>query len=244
MTWKTSLLRHTVPKLIGFPPFKYLSPVSNLLKKTGYSFQYLAWFNRENIKALSIETPRPFGHDNRFYLYEYIAKRYDLQSAPMTYLEFGVATGTTIKWWATTNKNPVSSFVGFDTFTGLPEAWAMMPKGGFSTGGKLPDIDDGRVRFVAGMFQQTLLNEIKPVSAFHGRTVIHLDADLYSSTLFVLMALDHLLKPGDILIFDEFAYVSDEFRAFHDYKTATGRKYKPIAAVNCGDVIAFELTED
>lgn len=243
MSWSMTLLRNTVPKVIGFPLFKYLSPVAELLKKTGYACQYLAWFNRDRIKELTLDTPKPFGHDNRFFLYEDVATRYGLQTAPMVYLEFGVATGTTIKWWAAKNQNTDSVFVGFDTFTGLPEAWATMPIGGFSTGGKLPDIEDSRVRFVAGLFQQTLLKELKSIST-QGRTVVHLDADLYSSTIFVLMALDHLLKPGDLLIFDEFGYVADEFRAFHDYKTATSRKFKPIAAVNCGDVIAFELIED
>ena len=108
------------------------------------------------------------------------------------------------------------------TCAGLPEDWGVVAKGTFSTKGRAPEIDDNRCRFEVGLFQDTLPTFLdrKP---FRGKTVIHLDADLYSSTLFVLTSAAPVLKKGDILIFDDFGSIRNpahEFRAFLDFLSA------------------------
>ena len=45
------------------------------------------------------------------------------------YLEFGVFKGETIRLWSQLLKNPNSRLHGFDSFDGLPEAWADLPAG-------------------------------------------------------------------------------------------------------------------
>jgi len=76
---------------------------------------------------------------------------------PITYLEFGVWKGASFKMWLQLNQHAASRFVGFDTFTGLPEDWtARDPKGAFSTSGGAPQIADARGSFVIGLFQETL----------------------------------------------------------------------------------------
>ncbi|MBN1424032.1 hypothetical protein JXA88_05690 [Candidatus Fermentibacteria bacterium] len=62
-----------------------------------------------------------------------------------------------------------------------------------------------------------------------GQVVLHADADLYSSTLYVLTRCNDILRPGSVVIFDEFASVLDEFRALEDYCAAYMRDYEVIA---------------
>jgi O-methyltransferase len=154
----------------------------------------------------------------RLELFRSIVDREELQG-PIDLLEFGVFEGASIRWWAENNRHPESTFVGFDCFEGLPESWQDHPKGDFSVAGNLPDIQDPRCSFVKGLFQDTLSDWICG-RRFTRRAVLHLDADLYSSTLFVLIHLLPKLNKGDILIFDEFSDYMHEFKAFCDATTA------------------------
>src|SRR5208282_1918422 len=75
---------------------------------------------------------------------------------PLDYLEFGVFEGKSLAHWCALNANPQSRFFGFDSFEGLPEQWNGSPTGTYSAHGKLPAIDDPRVQFVVGWFQDSL----------------------------------------------------------------------------------------
>ena len=62
----------------------------------------------------------------------------------------------------------------------------------FSTSGKTPQTNDTRVNFVKGWFQNTFDHAIKLARQLNpnpDEVVIHFDADLYSSTLFLLSKL-------------------------------------------------------
>lgn len=145
------------------------------------------------------------------------------------YLEFGVYKGNTMRWWVENITNPKSRFVGFDTFEGLPEAWGHYEKGGMSVNNQFPDIQDSRVQFVKGLFQDTLLKFAKE-NDLSGKLIIHIDADLYSSTLYVLTVLAPYMKKGDIIIFDEFNVPNHEFRAWSDFVSAYYTKFTPLVA--------------
>ena len=127
---------------------------------------------------------------------------------PVDYLEFGVYQGYTVKYWSTINANPDSRFFGFDSFEGLPEDWSgafvRVPKGTFNTEGMIPQIDDPRVSFNKGWFQDSLPLFLETFDS-RNRLLIHCDADLYTSTLFVLCTLHNRLKPGSLIVFDEFS---------------------------------------
>jgi hypothetical protein len=169
--------------------------------------------------------------DHRFPLYDHLQATV-LKDEPMDYLEFGVYKGESMGYWADIHANASSRFYGFDTFDGLPEAWHYFggahSEATFDAGGVAPVLADSRVTFVKGLFQDTVsefLDKFEPES----RIFLHCDADLYSSTLYVLTQFDRLLVPGSIVLFDEFASVMDEFSALRDYCAAYRREYDVIA---------------
>ena len=149
---------------------------------------------------------------------------------PIDYLEFGVFEGESLKHWASLNTHPASRFVGFDSFEGLPEQWApTAPAGYFGVHGKIPQVDDTRVQFVAGWFQQSLPAFLASYQPRYP-VVIHNDSDLYSSTLYALTALNTVITPGTLIIFDEFSDPVHEYRALQDYASAYMRTFEIVAA--------------
>ena len=95
--------------------------------------------------------------------------------------------------------------------------------------GEVPQINDIRVSFIKGFFTITLPAFLKSFEP-RNRLVIHMDADLYSSTLFVLIHLNKLIVYETIIIFDEFAHIEHEFPAFREYLRVCGKKFKILAA--------------
>jgi Macrocin-O-methyltransferase (TylF) len=164
------------------------------------------------------------------------------------YLEFGVYTGTSLRHWCRLLRNPLSSLHGFDSFEGLPEGWdEARPKGEFArpTGpadGKrcLPRVDDPRVRLHIGWFQQTLPAFELPE---HERLILNLDADLYSSTRFVLDTLQAALKPGTIICFDEFSDRLNELKAFNEFLNETGIPFRCLGGTTNLERVAFERVD-
>lgn len=172
-------------------------------------------------------------YEDRFKLHQFVLEHEQLAQTPIQYMEFGVANAVAMRWWLTHSTHKDSQFFGFDVFTGLPEDFGLLKKGDYDRGGTLPNVNgDARCQFVVGLFQKTLGNFLKNHKQDDRRCVYHLDADLYSSTLFVLTMLADHFKPGDILIFDEFGVPLHEFRAFHDFFDSYYRKYEVLGAVN------------
>lgn len=170
---------------------------------------------------------------DRLRQYQYLVDQHGLDGA-IDFLEFGVFHGDSLRWWLQHNRHPDARFYGFDTFTGLPESWVGLPPGTFSTDGKLPDLNDDRASLEVGLFQQTLEPFLRRVQ-LNRRFVIHLDADLYSATLYVLGQLMSRTKKGDVILFDEIgsAYgVTHEFRALCDIESAYGLRYRVLAGAD------------
>jgi hypothetical protein len=166
---------------------------------------------------------------NREEMYGYL-QRTVLKDAPIDYLEFGVADGSSLRSWCALNQHPGSRFFGFDSFTGLPEDWNPgRPKGMYNRDGIPPDIADPRVRFHVGLFQDSLaafLDSFRPSN----RLVVHNDSDLYSSTLYTLTMMERITAPDAVVIFDEFWDALHEYRALSDFSAAYRRPFKIIAA--------------
>ena len=154
-------------------------------------------------------------------------------------LEFGVAGGTTLAIIA----DAVAAdreVVGFDCFTGLPEAW----RSGFSAGEFAHDPPDiPGTTLVTGLFEDTLptfLTETDEPIVF-----VHLDADLYSSTKTVLDIAEPRLAPDAVLVLDEFfnypGWRSHEFRAFSEFIARTGRTFDYLAYTSDNEQVVVRL---
>ncbi len=179
-----------------------------------------------------------FRYNKREDLFRYIIDSEQLEA--IDYLEFGVATGDSFKWWIENNSNANSRFFGFDTFTGLPEDWGPFKKGDLSANNQIPEIEDNRHEFFQGLFQQTLPDFLKTYK-HQNRKVIHLDADLYTSTYFVLTSLAPYLNNGDIIMFDEFNVPMHEFKAFTEFVEAYYIDFELLGAVNNFYQIAVKI---
>lgn len=132
------------------------------------------------------------------------------------WLEFGVCSGRTINL---ISRNTEDKVYGFDSFYGLPEDWGdHQKKGSYSRDGDLPQVNDN-VELVVGLFEDTLddfLEKHKQPVAY-----LHLDADLYSSTKFVLDKLSDRIVSGTVISFDEIynypEYKDHEIKAWVEF---------------------------
>lgn len=170
-----------------------------------------------------------FNYMRREDLYRHIIKTEDLDT--VDYLEFGVSKGQSFRWWTNELKHPDSRFHGFDTFTGLPEDWGPFKAGDMSNNNAPPEMNDNRCQFYQGLFQQTL---IPFLANFNNdkKKIIHMDADLYSATLYVLTLMTPYLKKGDIIFFDEFNVPMHEYKAFTEWANSFYINYEVIGSVN------------
>jgi O-methyltransferase len=173
---------------------------------------------------------------DRFDVFAAVARR--VADKKVLYLEFGVAAGESMRWWSAALKNPASQLHGFDSFEGLPEQAGPWSKGQFSTDGAIPKIDDSRVTFHKGWFDQTLPTYALPP---HDQLIVNLDADLYSSTILVMRSLAPHLKPGTFVYFDEMNHPDHEPKAFDEFVAETGITFRPVCADRTFAFVIFEV---
>ncbi|MCC7302684.1 MAG: macrocin O-methyltransferase [Bacteroidia bacterium] len=203
---------------------------SGLLIFLGYSSRASRWIARHSHLKFNDFYVFKRVYNHRLRLFEHVIETEKLSG--FDYLEFGVSKGHSFQWWRKRITDASCMFYGFDTFTGLPEDWGPYKKGDMSSGNSFPDVEgDARCIFIQGLFQQTLPGFLAN-HAFRRRLVVHIDADLYSSTLYVLTTLHPYLKKGDILLFDEFNVPVHEFKAWCDYVESYYVKHEVLGAVN------------
>lgn len=132
-------------------------------------------------------------------------------------LEFGVAGGDSIRLLAASM--PGRSIHGFDSFEGLPEDWPGRHEAkGHYAQSSLPSVP-AHVRLHKGWFDATLPPYLQTAS--EPVALLHMDADLYSSTRQVLDLLASRLRPGSVIVFDEYfnhvGWRDNEFKAFQEF---------------------------
>lgn len=137
--------------------------------------------------------------------------------------EFGTYQGQTATWLLEYLPTDGSLHL-FDSYEGLARSWSGLPKGSFRT--EPPQFDDPRVVMHNGWFEDTVRALDESDLSF-----IHIDCDLYESTLDVLWQLPPL-KKGTIILFDEYVHnlggkpVDDEHRAFTEWATDNNYEWR------------------
>ena len=166
----------------------------------------------------------------------------DVRDKKVLYLEFGVYRGESMRYWSSQLRNPEANLHGFDSFEGLPENWNIdSPRGRFTTNGTIPHIEDSRVKFFKGWFDDTLPLYQMPS---HDRLVLYMDADLYSSTIYVLNTLRTSIVPGTYIYFDEFADRANELRAFAEFLNGSKSRFEFVAATPDNAKVVFQCVSD
>jgi hypothetical protein len=169
--------------------------------------------------------------DRREKLWSYCLNQIpQLQKKGGVIAEFGVWKGESINFFA--KSCPKARVFGFDSFEGLEEDWYgyEYQKGTDSTNGQLPKCQSN-VKLIQGWFEDTLpkfCGELQQEKIL----LLHMDADTYKPTAYVLSSLSNNLGRGTIVIFDEyFGYPNfrlHEFKAWQELVNSSGLKYRYI----------------
>ena len=146
------------------------------------------------------------------------------------FMEFGVEKGASANFIAQNlNGRDGAMLHGFDSFEGLPEAWdgTLETRGSFGRGGAIPKVLPN-VTIHKGWFAETLPDFCQR-NENSGISLLHIDCDLYSSTATVLAHAGDLLKPGSIVVFDEYfnyhGWQNHEFKAWQEFAAERQIKY-------------------
>ena len=181
-----------------------------------------------------------------------------------TILEFGTNNGGSLHYFV--RHLPQSmSFVGFDCFEGIPEAWDGLPAGAikgyglplelwsdmpeqkqhvlgdFQRTGKFPAPPQPNVRIEPGLFSEALPRYLS-AGWPNDLRLVHMDADIYISTRPVLDTLCGPLRHRYLILFDEFYSANHEFRAWCEFVSMFNvEHWRVLAASEDGSQVLIDV---
>lgn len=237
---KLDLIRKAKSLFMKYNLHGAVQPFSSGLKNGVFMSEMSQWRKAHPVQGYNDFYQETWDYNRRYKLYEAINTQENLFQNPFDYFEFGVAGGYSFKWWLQKNEKEASRFFGFDTFEGLPEKWGGFEKGSMAYAMESLNITDSRASLHKGLFQETLIPFLEQYDN-KNRKIIHIDSDLFSSALFVMTQLYRFLKPGDILLFDEFAVPQHEFLAFKIFTESFYVPYEVIGAANNYLFVAIKI---
>jgi O-methyltransferase len=165
---------------------------------------------------------------------------------PQTFFEFGCHSGRTFTaaiGAAQLFRMKNVEFYAFDSFEGLPETNEVedgcFQPGSFNTSYQnfieivhnKTGLNVGDFKIVKGFYSDSLTSQVQ--SAMPRAGVVHIDVDLYSSTVDVLAFIKPLLVQGTVLLFDDWycfpgGTIQGERRALTEFLNAnTGYQVEP-----------------
>jgi hypothetical protein len=208
-----------------------VEPFTGFMTNLTYMSKLSKWRRNVKVNGYNDWYQRKWDYNRREKLYEALIRQEQVGTAAIDYFEFGVAGGSSFRWWLEHNSNPGSSFYGFDTFEGLPEDFGPFAKGSMAAALESLQITDPRAKFYKGLFQDTLIPFLDQYTS-RKKKLIHMDADIFSATIFALSQLYKYFNDGDIIMFDEFAVPRHEFMAFKIFTEGFYVNYEVIGAAN------------
>jgi O-methyltransferase len=228
---KLDIIRKTKSLFMKWRLHGLFEPFTAFMTNLTYMSKLSKWRSGTKVAGYNDWYQGNWDYNRREILYDALIKQEQVGTIPIDYFEFGVAGGYSFKWWLQRNNNPESRFYGFDTFEGLPEDFGPFAKGTMAAALESLNVTDERARFYKGLFQDTL-NPFLDQYQRGRRKLIHMDADIFSASIFAMTQLYRFLDEGDIIMFDEFAVPTHEFMAFKIFTESFYIKYDVIAAAN------------
>ena len=142
--------------------------------------------------------------------------------------EYGIDKGKSFIQLCELNKD--NETFGFDAFLGLPDGiWPgnMIHQGMFNYDGQIPFDIPSNGTIINGWFDKTLpnFNYKQLVAKF-----LHIDCDVYSSTVDVFNTLQGKIVPGTVIVFDDYCnhpnWRQGEYKAWQEFVSHNNIKYK------------------
>jgi hypothetical protein len=181
-------------------------------------------------------------------LYEWVTN-YQL-SIDGLILEFGTATGRTLNqfaYWL-----PSKTIYGFDSWQGLPEKFNDLPAGHFAQ--DLPEVLPN-CKLIQGWFGARPLQDQSSIAEFTAQAfanehqepiaLLHLDADLYSSTKTVLDVFAKQIVSGTVILFNEYwnhpTWRKHEYQAWQEFVAANNIQYEYIGYASDHQEVAIRV---
>jgi len=201
-------------------PSKLAGPIRKMAERTDLGFWYQRFGRVEVVPS-------------RFDLLEIAS---EILNYDFVYLEFGVAWGDSLKFMQGLDRNKTIEMHGFDTFEGLHEPHhSEISEGSFNLFGNIPNLKG--VNFHKGFFNETFLGT---ESFLNKRLLVMCDADLFSSTSYVLQTIKPSLKIDDLIYFDDL-HIPNQERQAVDQAIRSGLKLALIARSYEGRSALFKV---
>ena len=186
---------------------------------------------------------------------EFAIKQIELSDSDHHILEFGTGGGRSIIFIDKKIKQAGKDFevFGFDSNIGLPEDWVSdsvakgdlkhfpVPKERLGLSKEqseacIAEYERNNITFFEGWFEDTIPMYKKQAKNI---ALLHIDCDIYSSTMTVFNNLNEFIVPGTIIVFDEWfynynsKYDDHEQKAFYEWVEDKNREFE---FLECGNL--------
>ena len=219
----------------------------------------LPWRGQAKQRRWVLDTYTAFGRRERQRIFLSIARFLHI-NRPISgyYLEFGCNEANTMRMaWDAFHHLFDFTYVGFDSFEGLPEI-SKIDEQAIWAKGKLAytesdfirtvtshGIPRNKLRTVQGFYDESLNTALAEELAPHKAAVIYIDCDLYKSTVTVLDWIPNFLQIGTVIVFDDWnCFYGDpdrgERRAWREFLEARpSLNFEPFVSTGEGQAFIF-----